>query len=133
MIGVDTNVLVRYIVQDDPAQGAAAAAVLDQRTASDPAFVTLVTLCELFWVLTGAYGFSRSEVLSALQTLLASPEVVVESETVARQAVLLASDGADFAEAIIRECAVKGGCEAVVTFDRRAARRAGMTLLTTVP
>jgi predicted nucleic-acid-binding protein len=129
VIGVDTNVLVRYLVQDDPAQSEAAAQLLDARTSDDPAFISLVTLCEVAWVLRGAYRYSGQQVVQAVRAMLASPELTVEQEGVARRAVVMAAAGADFPDAVVYQCARQAGCTTVMTFDRVAARRAGMTLL----
>lgn len=129
MIGLDTNVLVRYLVQDDPKQARAASRLIAARTASDRAFVSLIVLVELWWVLRSAYGYSRDEVTGCLNGLLDSVEVAVEQHDAARAALRMTEDGADFADALIAQVCTRTGCTGVMTFDRGAAKRAGMTQL----
>ena len=68
--GLDTNVLVRYIMQDEPAQSAKATALIESLTAADPGFIPLVCVVELYWVLTSCYTLSDSQVVSALEALV---------------------------------------------------------------
>ena len=78
MIGLDTNVLVRYIMQDDPKQSPKATALLESLSAERPGFVTLVSLTELYWVLTSCYELSREQVVQVLDVLLRSHQIMVE-------------------------------------------------------
>lgn len=128
MIALDTNVVVRYLVQDDPAQAAIATETIDALTEAAPAFVSLVTFVELYWVLDRAYQVARAQLLDTLDALLGTPELVVEQSGLLRHAVRAARDGAGFADAVIVEAARRAACDSVVTFDRAAARH-GMTLL----
>lgn len=129
MIGLDTNVLVRYLVQDDPRQARAATRIVSARTASDRAFVSLIVLVELWWVLRSAYGHSRDDVTGCLDGLLDSVEVAVEQPEAARNALRLTRDGADFADALIAQVCNRAGCTGVMTFDRGAVRHTAMSLL----
>lgn len=132
MIGLDTNVLVRYLMQDDARQAAAATRLLESLTPSSPAFVATVSLVELCWVLESAYGLAREQVLEALEALLRTQELVVENAESVWQAVrLFAATNADFADCLIARVAVTAGCESVVTFDRAAVRSGAMTLVST--
>lgn len=129
MIGLDTNVLVRYLTQDDAAQAAQANELVDQLTASQPGHVTMIALAETYWVLCGAYRTDRKTACATVQALLESQELVVERADTVRRALRRATEGADFADALISELGSDAGCERTVTFDRRAAKAAGMELL----
>lgn len=130
MIGLDTNVLVRYIMQDDAEQSPQAAALVESLTVEAPGFVTLVAVIELTWVLTSCYGLDRSQVASALEGLIRSKEIVVERADIVWQAVRIFRDStADFADCLIERAAVAAGCKHTMTFDRGAAKSCGMTLI----
>lgn len=129
MIGLDTNVVVRYLAQDDELQSGLANEVIDAFTEAEPGFVSLVVLCETSWVLARAYGADRDAVAGVMQGLLESKELMVEHPDTVRRAVRRMAGGADFADAVIAEVGSDATCEATVTFDRRAARSAGMRLL----
>lgn len=129
MIGLDTNVVVRYLAQDDELQSRLANRVIDAFTEAEPGFVSLVVLCETSWVLTRAYGADRDAVAGVMQGLLEAKELMVEHPDTVRRAVRRMAGGADFADAVIAEVGSDAACEATVTFDRRAARSAGMRLL----
>lgn len=129
MIGLDSNVLVRYIAQDDPVQSAAAAEVIDGLTEEEQGFLTSVTWAELYWVLTRSYGFARAAVLERLQTLALADEIRSEDAAAVASAIHAARQGADFADALIAAVARRAGCTEVVTFGKRAAERLGWRLL----
>lgn len=131
MIGLDTNVLLRVFVDDNVRQTESVRTVLAERTEDDPAFVTVVALVELVWALKGIYGFDRTKVHLAVTTLMASSNVVVESEAAIRRALDLSIEqNADLADCVIATLSESAGCTATLTFDRKAARRIpGMELL----
>lgn len=130
MTGLDTNVLVRYVMQDDPRQSPRATRLIESLTPDAPGFVPVVTLMELVWVLAGSYGRSRSQVATVLETLLRSKELVVDRAELVTQALnRYASAGADFADALLVRIAAAAGCAATRTFDSGAAKAAGMTLV----
>lgn len=130
MIGVDTNVLVRHLTQDDPAQSRAATRFFAARTADDPAYISLVALVETVWVLRRAYGIEAAAVTRVIRGLLSVREVVVPAPDVVRRAVDDAEQaGTDLADAIIAHLAVAAGADGTVTFDRRAAELPAMRLL----
>jgi predicted nucleic-acid-binding protein len=130
MIGLDTNVVVRYFAQDDEQQSALATAEIESLTDDSPGYISLVTLVELVWVMQGAYKVSKTEIISILQTLLQTREIRVENTEVALQALaLFTSSKAGFADCLIERCGHKAGCAYTVTFDSDAAASAGMRLL----
>lgn len=129
MIGLDTNVLVRFLTQDDPEQSACANSLFADLSEDRQGWVSLVTLAELHWLLTRTYQVARPEVIDILQGLLETQEVLVEQPDVVRRALGRAVSGADFSDALIAEGGFAAGCEHTVTFDRRAAAKAGMSLL----
>jgi predicted nucleic-acid-binding protein len=130
VIGLDTNVLARYVMQDDPRQSPRATRLIESLSAEAPGFVPVVTLVELVWVLSGSYGLSRAQVATVLETLLRSRELVIDrAEIVAQALARFGSTGAEFADALIERIAAAAGCEATMTFDTGAAKVAGMTLV----
>lgn len=130
MIGLDTNVLIRYVMQDDPRQSARANRLIESLSADEPGFVPVVVLVEVVWVLSGSYGLARAQVATVLDTLLRSKELVLDRADLVTQALSrYASGGADFADALIERIAAGAGCTATMTFDAGAAKAAGMTLV----
>lgn len=130
MTGLDTNVLVRYIMQDDPGQSPQAAALIDALTVEAPGFVSLVALVELCWVLGSSYGLDRTQLVEALEALLRTRELVIERAEVAWQSVRRYRDSAaDFADCLIERLGAAAGCRRTITFDRGAAQHCGMVLL----
>lgn len=130
MIGLDTNVLVRYIMQDDAKQSPLATRLIESLTVETPGFVPLVVVVELGWALSGAYGLGRSEVCSAFEGLLRTKVILVEgAATVWKALRALRSGAADFAYCLIERSAAAAGCERTMTFDRVAAKPGGMTLV----
>lgn len=128
MIGLDTNIIVRYLTQDDPDQASRAGQVMDSLSPDNPGFVSIVVWAELYWVLTRAYGFSREEVVERLAALALADEIRPEDPTGISRAVAATRRGADFADALVDAAAHQSGCATVVTFDRRAADRLGWSL-----
>ncbi len=119
MIGLDTNVLVRYLVDDDPEQSPRAAALVERALEEgERLFVPQVVLCELVWVLESAYRYSREEIASVLGDLLRTRQLVIEDLDVARKALdRYAERGGDFADYVIVERCRVAGCERVASFD----------------
>lgn len=130
MIGLDTNVLVRYVTQDDPVQSPKAAELIESLSATAPGFVSTVSVVELVWVLQSCYQSARSDVVTVLETLLRTRELTVERAELVWQAVRkFAANKADFADCLIERCAHAAGCEYTATFDLNAAKTAGMKQL----
>ena len=127
MIGIDTNVLVRFFVEDDPIQTRKAARFMETRcTPEEPGFVDRVALCELVWVLSSGYGYRRPAITQVIDSLLASRDIVLEDHESVRSALrVYERSGADFVDALIGQINRARGCEATVTFDRDAAKLAG--------
>lgn len=129
MIGLDTNVVVRYLVQDEPDQSATAATVIDALTEKDPGFLSLVTVVELYWVLRRAYKISTARCAELVEGLLDARELRVDQDSIVRAALTASRGGLDFADAVIAELGRVAGCEHTVTFDQRAAQSNEMRLL----
>ena len=130
MIGLDTNVLVRYIMQDDARQSPLATRLVESLSAEAPGFVPLVSVVELAWVLSSAYELDRAQLVEAFEGLLRTKELVVDrAETVWKALRLFQSASADFADCLIERTAAAAGCERTVTFDRGAVKGCGMTLV----
>ena len=130
MIGLDTNVLVRYIMQDDASQAAQAEAVMDALTRDQPGFISLVSIVEIVWVLTSCYDLQRDQVSRVLDQILNTEELIVDrAEDVWRALRIYQSSNADFADCLIERTAQAAGCSHTVTFDIRASKAAGMVLL----
>jgi predicted nucleic-acid-binding protein len=130
MTGLDTNILVRFFAKDDPEQGFRAAQLLRSLTREAPGFVSLVSLAELVWVLRSQYRMPKAQLLHCIESLLDSPELVVEGPVAVNQAVVrFAATKSDFADCLIERSGYSAGCGETVTFDQDASRFAGMRLL----
>lgn len=131
MIGLDTNVLVRYLTQDDARQSALATRIFERELSPEnPGFVTVIALCELVWVLEDCYDATRERVRQALEGLLTSRQIVVEAHDLAWRALrAFAAGRADFSDALMGEIARANGAKTLLTFDRAAGALPGFTLL----
>jgi predicted nucleic-acid-binding protein len=131
MIGLDTNVLVRYLAQDDPIQSPKASELIERRlTEADPGFVSIVAMAETVWVLERAYGLANQEIAAAVERVLQAEALAVESEQEVFTAMIALKEGrGSFADALVGALGVKAGCSRTLTFDRRASRLAGFELL----
>ncbi len=130
MIGLDTNVLVRYIAQDDPKQSPQATHLIESLSANSLGFISIVSVVELVWVLTGCYASTRGDVCEVLETLLRTKEIVVANADTVWKALRLFKIGkADFADCLIEMSASEAGCSHTVTFDQGAAKHCGMQLI----
>jgi predicted nucleic-acid-binding protein len=130
MIGLDTNVLVRYMMQDDPKQSAKASRLIESLTPEIPGFVPLVALVELVWVLISCYDLTREQIAEALDALLRAKEIVLDrAEQVAQALRVFRASSADFADCLIERTAAAAGCDKTMTFDSGAAKGAGMALV----
>lgn len=133
MIGLDTNVLVRYCAQDHKVQSDQAATLMESLTDQAPGFVSLVTLVELVWVMQGAYKANKADIVTILQMLLQTREIVIENAEVVLQALArFAESKAGFADCLIERSGYRSGCIYTVTFDNDAAATADMRLLAVV-
>jgi predicted nucleic-acid-binding protein len=124
MIGLDTNVLVRYLTQDDPEQSARANDLIDTHcTREDPGRISLIVLCELVWVLRRAYGYRKPLVIKVLEDIFAAGELDVEDSHVAASALAAYKKGpADFADYAVVFSNRAAGCGLTYSFDHKLAR-----------
>lgn len=130
MIGLDTNVLVRYVTQDDPEQSPKATRLIESLTVEAPGYVSVVSVVELVWVLLGCYGSAKGEICEVLETLLRTKEIVVaHADTVWKALRIYKVGKADFANCLIERSANEAGCDYTTTFDRDAAKHCAMQLI----
>lgn len=130
MIGLDTSVLVRYVMQDDRRQSAQASRVIESFTAETPGWVPVVAIVELVWVLESRYDLDRAQVSRVLAGMLVAKELKLDSAAEVALAMSRYRVGrAEFADCLSERLANRAGCRETLTFDTRAARDAGMTLI----
>jgi predicted nucleic-acid-binding protein len=131
MIGLDTNVLVRYFALDDPVQSAKATELIEQRLSErDPGFISIVAMVETVWVLQRAYRLGNLAVATTIERTLQADTLVVENEQEVFIAMVALKEGrGSFADALIRALGTKTGCVTTVTFDQKASRFSGFELL----
>jgi predicted nucleic-acid-binding protein len=124
MIGIDTNILIRYLTQDDPVQSAKATEILERRlTLKNPGFVSAVAMVETVWVLDRAYGLTAQEIATAVERLLQVEVLAVENEQEVFTAMVALKQGwGSFADALIAELGALVGCTRTLTFDQKAVR-----------
>jgi predicted nucleic-acid-binding protein len=127
MIGLDTNVLVRYLAQDDPVQSRIATELIEQRLSEqDPGFISVVAMAETVWVLEGAYGLADQDIAGTIERLLEADVLEVESEQQVFTAMIALKEGrGSFADALIGALDAKAGCSRTLSFDRKALRLPG--------
>jgi predicted nucleic-acid-binding protein len=131
LIGIDTNVLVRYVVQDDAEQAAAATSFLEAHCTSDaPGYLSHVVLCEFVWTLRKVYRLDKANVVPVLDRVLSNAALRVQAAALARAARYdFEAGGGDYADYLIARTHQAAGCAYTVTFDRRAARHPLFKLL----
>ena len=124
MIGLDTNILVRYLTQDDPVQSVKAREIFERRlTEKNPGFVSVVAMVETVRVLDRAYFLTAREIATAIEKLLQVDVLYIEKEQeVFTAMVALKQARGSFADALIAELGARVGCTRTLTFDRKAAR-----------
>lgn len=127
MIGVDTNVLVRFLVEDDEEQAAKVIALFEKAIADDSTlFISDIVLCETVWVLSSRYHFSRADIASVLQRLFEADHLSFTSTHQHVNALkAYAENKGDFADYLIREQCIAAGCSTVVTFDQALLKAPG--------
>lgn len=129
MTGIDTNIILRAALDDDPVQSPLAQDLLESLTRDAPGFVTMVTLTEVFWIIRRREGFDRPTALALIRGLVESEVLEFDDGEGVVLALEAADDGADFAGALIASTMAQFGVTETVTFDRRAAQRLGWRLL----
>ena len=129
MRALDTNVLVRFLVEDDVKQSAAAAALIERAAdAGEPLFVSDIVVCELVWVLGSAYRVGRAQLAATLRELLRARSLVFEAaDELVRALDGFARGRGDFADYLVREHARAAGCSTVVTFDKVLQKESGFS------
>ena len=127
MIGLDTNVMVRYLTHDDPVQSRRATQIFEnQLTTLEPGFLSVVTMVETVWVLDRAYGFIDQEIAAALERMIQTDVLLIENEQEVFTAMTALKQGrGTFADALIAALGAKAGCKHTLTFDQKALQLAG--------
>jgi predicted nucleic-acid-binding protein len=122
MIGLDSNILVRYLTQDDAAQSRRANQLVDEALRSgESLYLNHVVMCELNWVLSRAYGYERAELVEALEKILSAAQFEFEDKNLLWLALEgFRQQGADFADCLIGIKNAAAGCGTTLTFDKRA-------------
>jgi len=125
MIGFDTNILVRYLVQDDKIQSARATQIIEHElTEQERGFISLTTILEVVWVLKSLYRRSHLEIAKYIEMLVAADTLEVQNEQEVFQAVVALRDGAGtFEDALIASLGIWRGCSTTLTYDRKAAQK----------
>ena len=127
MTGVDTNILLRYIVRDEPTQAARAARELER---GERFLVGSIVLCEVVWVLETGYGFSRRDVAVTLERILATAQFEIEAKDLALGALDdFRRSTADFSDCLLGRRNRAAGAAETVTFDRSLKGLEGFRLL----
>lgn len=131
MIGVDTNILVRYFLQDDPDQCSAVNRFFEKAESNaDTLFVNAIVLCELCWVLERVYGYPKTDIAAILEKMMRSPYFIIENvESVWEAMIAYANSGIDFADLLIGKINHRSGCGHTVTFDKKASKLSEFLLL----
>jgi predicted nucleic-acid-binding protein len=131
MRSLDTNVLVRYLVNDDPKQAQTAERILDDcRDNREPVFLSILVLCELVWVLDRSYGQTKAQILAVLEKLLEMDLFRIEQESLVRQSLNHYRPGkGSFPDYLIGEISQRAGCRDTVSFDRALKGAPGFTVL----
>lgn len=130
MTGIDTNILVRYIMRDNAAQAARADAAIRAFTSSHRGFIGLVALAETAWVLRSGYRISKPDLIQCIDRLLCARNLVLENSHAVRKALQLYEKAkCDFSDCLIAVSGSMAGCTSTITFDVDASRSAGMVLI----
>ncbi len=122
MIGIDTNVLVRYLVQDDKRQASKANRLFERVSETAPAFISDIVMCELVWVLSRAYGYEKELIVQTMEKMLSTDGFKFENPGRIRNALRHYRSGkADFSDYMIAEANKENGAGTTYTFDKKAA------------
>lgn len=130
MIGLDTNVIIRFLTQDDPKQTKIVNDLFENKlSARNPGFICLITLVEIVWVLESCYEQDKKSILEVIDSLLTTKQLMAENADLAYLALKRFSTGnADFSDVLITVISENTGCSETVTFDKKASS-IGMKLL----
>lgn len=124
MTGLDTNIIVRYLAQDDPVQSPRATQIIEHRLTEDkPGFISLVTIVETVWVLHRLYSLSDQEIANAVERMLQADTLFIQNEQQVFTAMMaLKAGNGSFADALIGALGAWAGCGTTLTFDKKATR-----------
>jgi predicted nucleic-acid-binding protein len=127
MNGLDTNILIRYLTQDDPIQSPKATKIIERRfTREDPGFISLVTMAEVVWVLGSVYALEGREIADTVERMLQADTLWIQNEQQVFTAMISLRRGwGAFADALIGALGAWAGCDSTLTFDKKALRMAG--------
>jgi predicted nucleic-acid-binding protein len=131
MIGLDSNILIRYLTQDDPVQSVKAIEILERRlTPKNPGFVSILAMVETVWVLDRAYGLTAEDIARVVERLLQVEVLTIENEQEVFTAMVALKRGrGSFADALIGELGARAGCTRTLTFNQKALRLRGFELV----
>jgi len=130
VIGLDANVLIRFLVDDEPEQAARARQLMVSLTSENPGYVSLISLIETLWVLKHHYHSPREAVVDAVDSLLDAASLKIQCSDEVRAAVVLSRrHGVDLPDCLVAMLGAGAGCDHTVTFDRRAVRLPDMRQL----
>ena len=131
MIGIDTNVLIRYLAQDDPIQSQLATKFIEKHcTAETPGFINHITLCEMCWVLKRLYKTRNEELHRIIEQLLRTAQLAVQHPQIVWMALeAFQRSDADFPDCLISQVNLENDCASTVTLDRQASRAVGFRIL----
>jgi predicted nucleic-acid-binding protein len=129
MLGIDTNVLVRFLVQDDEVQFAKARKLIKREVAAGRrVFVNQLVLMETEWVLRSRYAIPKNQIIAAISSLLEAIDIQFEDEPVIEEALFIWKEAAaNFADCLIGAKNRRLGCQATATFDIKASKLPGFT------
>jgi predicted nucleic-acid-binding protein len=131
VIGLDTNILVRFVTRDDEKQWKRVDAFLKKSCSSeDPAWISCIVLCEVVWVLSSGYEYAKADIVNLLKQLILTAEVKLEAHDAVRVALKEFEKGkADLSDYLIGHLNKQRGCETTITFDKKAAKSASFSLI----
>ena len=122
MIGIDTNVIVRYIVQDDPKQAKAATKLIEQSCSPDnPGFINHIVMCEIVWVLKRNYKLDKASICQVIEQIIRTDRIVIEDIQLVWKALeTFKETKADFADCLLGQRNLQAGCGYTATLDDAA-------------
>jgi predicted nucleic-acid-binding protein len=131
MIGIDTNILLRFLTVDDPVQSPTANKLMQSFSAVQPGFISMAVLLETYWVLRRSYRYTREDICTKMASLINASELVIDDEDLVRAALTVArTTTLDLPDIVISLKGKAVGCTTTYTFDKKASELEGMTLLT---
>lgn len=134
MYGLDTNVLIRYLLRDDDVQAEQARVVIENAIQSgEPVIISLLTMLESEWVLRSCASIEKKSVISTFRILLEARDVRIEHEETLEEALYLyENNSADFAECLMTVRYARLGCSAMLTFDKKAIQLPGVVAISAI-